>query len=94
MLRRSPICGYKKSLFIRASVSADTLARMNSDFLYPQIGDRRSIEEWQDAGALTVWDRAHEQVRAILDAPPVAVIASDTSDKVARQFRLPLLGAC
>ena len=73
---------------------ADTLARMNSDFLYPQIGDRRSIEEWQDAGALTVWDRAHEQVRAILDAPPVAVIASDTSDKVARQFGLPLLGAC
>jgi trimethylamine--corrinoid protein Co-methyltransferase len=73
---------------------ADTLARMNSDFLYPQIGDRRSIEEWQDEGALTVWDRAHEQVRAILDAPPVAVIASDTSDKIARQFGLPLLGAC
>jgi hypothetical protein len=43
---------------------------------------------------LTVWDRAHKQVRAILDAPPAAVIASDTSDKVVRKFGLPLLGAC
>ena len=71
---------------------AETLARMNSDFLYPQIGDRRSIAEWQDAGGLTVWDRAHEQVRAILDAPPADVIASSTSDRITKTFGLPALG--
>ena len=53
---------------------ADTLARMNSDFLYPGIGDRRSIEDWQQAGGLSVWDRAHEHVRAILDAAPTPII--------------------
>ena len=71
---------------------AETLARMNSDFLYPQIGDRRSIAEWQDAGGLTVWDRAHEQVRAILDAPPADVIASSTTDRIIETFGLPALG--
>ena len=54
---------------------ADTLARMNSDFLYPQISDRRSIGEWQDDGAADSWQRAHDRVRSILAAPARAVIA-------------------
>ena len=55
-------------------VAADTLTRMNSDFLYPKIGDRRSIEEWQEDGGLSIWDRANENVRAILGAPQVKLI--------------------
>ena len=40
----------------------ETLARMNSDFLYPEIGDRRTIGEWHEEGAPQIWQRAHDRV--------------------------------
>ena len=44
----------------------ETLARMQSDFVYPQIADRRSIEEWQADGARDVHEIALERTREIL----------------------------
>ena len=67
---------------------ADTLARMTSDFLYPQIGDRRSIGEWQDDGAPDIWQLAHREVRAILAAPAPAVIDPDLAARLQAEFRL------
>ena len=42
---------------------ADTLNRMQTDYLYPQFSDRETIEQWQDKGMTTILDRA----RADLD---------------------------
>ena len=68
--------------------AADTLTRMNSDFLYPKIGDRRSIEEWQEDGGLSIWDRANEHVRAILDAPQVTLIDPLLAANIEARFGL------
>ncbi len=45
---------------------AETLERMTSDFVYPQIADRRSIEEWETDGARGIREVAIERTREIL----------------------------
>jgi trimethylamine--corrinoid protein Co-methyltransferase len=73
---------------------AETLARMNSDFLYPQIGDRRSIGEWQDDGAPDIWRLAHRRVRAILSADQPALIDPGLASRLETDFGLmPLASA-
>ena len=67
---------------------AETLARMNSDFLYPQIGDRRTIGEWQDDGAADSWKRAHARVREILAAPPPRLIDAALAAQLEKEFDL------
>lgn len=43
-----------------------TVARMESDYLYPQVGDRSSLNEWEDGGAGNVRTRAKARTREIL----------------------------
>jgi len=43
-----------------------TLSRMKTDYLYPEIADRRSVGEWEAAGAPDFRDAAREKVRSIL----------------------------
>jgi trimethylamine--corrinoid protein Co-methyltransferase len=43
-----------------------TLSRMKTDYLYPEIADRRSISEWEEDGARDARERARETVRQIL----------------------------
>jgi trimethylamine--corrinoid protein Co-methyltransferase len=45
---------------------ADTLNRMESDFLYPRIADRRSIAEWEADGSQDSRSVAQRETRAIL----------------------------
>ncbi|MDH3221724.1 MAG: trimethylamine methyltransferase family protein [Gammaproteobacteria bacterium] len=44
----------------------ETLERMQSDFVYPEIGDRRSIDEWQAEGGKDIREVARERTRQIL----------------------------
>lgn len=46
--------------------SAQTLELMRSEYVYPDLGDRRSVDEWVSAGEPSLWDRAGERVRDIL----------------------------
>lgn len=43
-----------------------TFARMKTDYLYPGIADRRSISEWEEAGARDAREVARETVKTIL----------------------------
>lgn len=43
-----------------------TFNRMKTDYIYPEIADRRSIGEWESAGAPDVRDAARDKVRNIL----------------------------
>ncbi|MFY0312522.1 trimethylamine methyltransferase family protein [Leisingera sp. D0M16] len=43
-----------------------TFNRMKTDYLYPEIADRRSISEWEDAGARDAREVARDKVQAIL----------------------------
>jgi trimethylamine--corrinoid protein Co-methyltransferase len=45
---------------------ADTFARMQSDFLYPRIADRRSPAEWEADGAKDIRQVAHDRAQEIL----------------------------
>ncbi len=44
----------------------DTFARMTTDYLYPEIADRQSVSEWQDAGGLDIRARAIAKAKDIL----------------------------
>ena len=44
----------------------DTLARMRTDFVYPEVGDRRSPAVWEDDGCHDVRHRARERVSEVL----------------------------
>ncbi|MEM7429623.1 MAG: trimethylamine methyltransferase family protein [Pseudomonadota bacterium] len=48
---------------------AQTLERMESDYVYPQVADRRGPADWQEDGARDMLERARDEVRAILAAP-------------------------
>jgi len=60
-----------------------TFSRMKTDYLYPGIADRRSISEWEDAGARDVRDVARDTVRKVL----AEHYPSHISDTVDRQLR-------
>lgn len=45
---------------------AQTYSRMKTDYLYPEIADRRSISEWEDAGARDAREVARDKVRRVL----------------------------
>jgi trimethylamine--corrinoid protein Co-methyltransferase len=40
---------------------------MQSEYLYPAIGDRLSSKEWKEVGKPEIYDVAHKKVREILD---------------------------
>jgi trimethylamine--corrinoid protein Co-methyltransferase len=44
----------------------ETLQRMQTDFVYPEIGDRRTIDEWEDDGSKDIREVARERTRQIL----------------------------
>ena len=50
---------------------SQTLARMKTEYVYPQVADRLNVAEWTDAGRQSVFERAHSKVADILaDDPP------------------------
>jgi trimethylamine--corrinoid protein Co-methyltransferase len=44
-----------------------TLGLMESEYIYPRIGDRQSIKEWHEGGGGAIDQRARQRVREILD---------------------------
>ena len=44
-----------------------TLARMKTDYVYPNLADRQSVDDWVDAGQQSVWERAQFRVSEILN---------------------------
>jgi trimethylamine---corrinoid protein Co-methyltransferase len=71
---------------------ASTLARMRSDFIYPQVGDRRPPSAWEDDGARDVRERAQDRVREILSShyPDHIDPALDARIRDAFDIRFPL----
>ena len=47
---------------------AETYARMHSDFLYPELADRRAIDVWQAAGSRDIRARAADRVTDLLSS--------------------------
>ena len=71
---------------------ADTLARMETDFLYPRVADRRTFAEWEEGGAQDMRARARQVARDILAAHYPAHIPETVDANIRNRFniRLPL----
>jgi trimethylamine--corrinoid protein Co-methyltransferase len=70
---------------------AQTLARMETDFLYPDIADRRTPAEWEADGRRDMQDRARARAREILANHHPAHIGPETDAalRAAFEIRLP-----
>jgi trimethylamine---corrinoid protein Co-methyltransferase len=68
----------------------DTLARMRSDFVYPEVGDRRSPAVWEDDGCRDVRHRAKERVRDILGSHYPAHIGGALDARIRDAFDIQL----
>ncbi len=69
---------------------AQTFARMKTDYLYPEIADRRSIDEWERAGARDARDLARDRVRAILAEHYPAHVAPETDGWIRDNYNIIL----
>ena len=68
-----------------------TFGRMKSDFLYPDLADRRPIEDWEASGGPDIRDRAKEIATTILETHFPPVLEDEIDAALRREFdiRLP-----
>ncbi len=67
-----------------------TLQRMQSDFLYPEIADRSNFEEWQADGQKDIHQRAKTKTKEMLDSCFPTHVSPDIDDKLRAQFDILL----
>ena len=68
----------------------ETLKRMKSDYFYPTLADRQSVDDWIDAGRKTIWDRAQTRVAEILAAPPADHLTAEAEAHIRACFPIRL----
>jgi len=69
---------------------AQTLARMKTDYLYPDIADRLSIGEWEQAGSCDMRDAARDRVRKILSGHYPDHITADVDAWIRKNYNIIL----
>jgi len=68
----------------------ETLQRMQSDFVYPQVGDRRNIEDWQADGARDIREVARDRTRQILQQYYPRHLSAETDERLRQRFDIRL----
>ncbi len=68
----------------------ETLERMESDFVYPEIGDRRTITEWEVDGAPDIRSVAMARTRQILNEHYPKHISQEIDNAVREKFDIHL----
>jgi len=68
----------------------ETLQRMQTDFVYPEIGDRRPIDEWEADGSKDIHEVARERTRQILKQHYPKHISAEMEQKLRDSFDLRL----
>ncbi|MCP4333961.1 MAG: methyltransferase, partial [Gammaproteobacteria bacterium] len=70
---------------------AQTLARMKTDYLYPELADRRSINEWEQSGSGDdLRDAVRDRVRAILSEHYPGHITADVDAWIRKNYNIVL----
>ena len=70
--------------------SAQTLSLMQTEYVYPIIGDRESPENWTDAGGLSALQVAHRRAREVLSEHYPEHITPDVDARIRRAFPIRL----
>ena len=67
-----------------------TLGRMESDFVYPSLGNRMSPKEWDEADKPDLIANAIARKEAILSERSAAAFAPDVDKAIREKFRIHL----
>jgi len=67
-----------------------TLRVMQTEYIYPSVGDRLSPEDWADAGSLDVRARAHQRVEEILSLPAPSHVRPEADALIRELFPIHL----
>ena len=68
--------------------SEQTLAVMESEYIYPSIGDRLSPDDWKDAGSTDMWERAKLRVRELLSSHYPEYIDPERDAAIRERFNI------
>ena len=69
---------------------AHTLAHMETDYLYPEVADRRSPSDWEDDGALDMRERARRRARELLAGHYPSHVDRQTDARIRERFDIVL----
>ncbi len=67
-----------------------TVAAMQRDYLYPDLGDRLSSDAWEEGGAMDMRTRARERARDILASHYPQYIEPETDARIRARFNILL----
>lgn len=67
-----------------------TLKLMESEYVYPVMGDRLSPDAWAEKGSSDIWERATQRVKEVLAAPHPNHISPDNDNAVRAKFPIML----
>ena len=70
--------------------SDQTLSVMESEYVYPSVGDRQSPDDWRDSGATDVWERAGGRARRLLADHYPTYIAPERDAAIRERFDILL----
>ena len=65
-----------------------TLELMRTEYVYPRIGDRASVAEWEAAGRPEIWDRARRRVGDILSMGRPDHLSATAETAIRSAFRI------
>ena len=69
---------------------AETFARMRSDFLYPELADRQSIEQWEKDGKRDIYSVAKTRVKELLTKAKPSQLSDDIEREIRSEFNIVL----
>jgi trimethylamine--corrinoid protein Co-methyltransferase len=70
--------------------SDQTLRLMETEFTYPKHADRASPDDWAEAGASDIWDRARIHAKALLLKETGMKIEPETDTRIRAQYNILL----
>ena len=67
-----------------------TLSLMQTEYVYPLVGDRLSPDDWVDAGARLMDDVAHDYVTGVLSGPKPDHLTPEADARIREAFPIHL----
>lgn len=67
-----------------------TLERMQKDYVYPDVADRTSPKEWQEAGKPVLLDTARKRVDSILDTHYPTHVSAEIDTAIRQRFDIKI----
>ncbi len=67
-----------------------TLELMTSEYVYPRLGDRQSLDDWLEGGGSSIWDRARDRVGELLSRGPAEHLAKEAEAAIREAFPIKL----